>query len=121
MRSKVNPVAIGMFVIGAAILATASVMVFGAAKFFAHTEKCISYFSESVNGLDVGAPLKFKGVKIGKVESRYAAPKDRRFQFAVRTLAKTANFRRNAGKAELSEHCHGNVVYRVRLPCKSRR
>ena len=39
-----------MFVIGAAILATASVMVFGAAKFFTHTEKCISYFSESVNG-----------------------------------------------------------------------
>ena len=69
MRSKVNPVVIGMFVIGAAILATASVMVFGAAKFFTHTEKCISYFSESVNGLDVGAPLKFKGVKIGKVES----------------------------------------------------
>ncbi len=69
MRNKVNPVAIGMFVMGAAILAVAAVIIFGAAKFFTHSEKCISFFSESVNGLDVGAPLKFKGVKIGKVES----------------------------------------------------
>jgi len=68
MKNKVNPVAIGMFVLGASVLAVAAVMIFGAAKFFANTELCISHFSESVNGLDVGAPLKFKGVKIGKVE-----------------------------------------------------
>ena len=57
-----------MFVIAASIIAVAAVMVFGAAKFFSRTENFISFFSESVNGLDVGAPLKYKGVKIGKVE-----------------------------------------------------
>lgn len=57
-----------MFVMAASIIAVAAVMVFGAAKFFSRTENFISFFSESVNGLDVGAPLKYKGVKIGKVE-----------------------------------------------------
>lgn len=57
-----------MFVMAASIIAVAAVMVFGAAKFFSRTENFISFFSEGVNGLDVGAPLKYKGVKIGKVE-----------------------------------------------------
>ena len=69
MKNNLNPVAIGMFVLGAAIIAVVTVMIFGAAKFFARTEKFVSYFSESVNGLDVGAPLKYKGVQIGKVEA----------------------------------------------------
>ena len=68
MKNKISPAAIGMFVIAASIIAVAAVMVFGAAKFFARTQTFISFFSETVNGLDVGAPLKYKGVKIGKVE-----------------------------------------------------
>lgn len=68
MKNKISPAAIGMFVMAASIIAVAAVMVFGAAKFFSRTENFISFFSESVNGLDVGVPLKYKGVKIGKVE-----------------------------------------------------
>ena len=68
MKNKISPAAIGMFVMAASIIAVAAVMVFGAAKFFSRTENFISFFSESVNGLDVGASLKYKGVKIGKVE-----------------------------------------------------
>lgn len=68
MKNKISPAAIGMFVMAASIIAVAAVMVFGAAKFFSRTENFISFFSEGVNGLDVGAPLKYKGVKIGKVE-----------------------------------------------------
>ncbi len=69
MKNNPNPVAVGMFVLGATIITAAAVMIFGAAKFFAKTEKFVSYFSESVNGLDVGAPLKYKGVTLGRVES----------------------------------------------------
>ena len=68
MKTNVNPVAIGMFVLAAAVISVTAVVVFGAARFFAKTETFISFFSETVNGLDVGAPLKYKGVKIGKVE-----------------------------------------------------
>ena len=69
MKNKVNPVAIGMFVLTAIVIMVVAVMIFGAAKFFADTEKCVSYFTESVNGLDVGAHVKYKGVVIGKVEA----------------------------------------------------
>lgn len=74
MKKNVNPVAIGMFVLAASVIAVVAVVIFGAAKFFAKTETFISFFSESVNGLDVGAPLKYKGVKIGKVEKIMMAP-----------------------------------------------
>ena len=68
MKNGVNSLAIGMFVLGAALLAVVSVIVFGASTFFQDEEMFASKFAETVNGLDVGAPVKFKGVKIGKVE-----------------------------------------------------
>ncbi len=63
-----NPLAIGMFVLGAALLSVAVVIIFGAANFFQQQQMFVSPFYETVNGLDVGAPVKFKGVQIGKVE-----------------------------------------------------
>lgn len=68
MSKKVNPVAIGIFVVGASMLALISIMVFGAAKIFTKTEMAVCYFRDSINGLDVGAPVKYKGVTIGKVK-----------------------------------------------------
>ncbi len=68
MKNNVNSLAIGMFILGAALLAVATIIVFGAAKFFDDNYIFASRFTETVNGLDVGAPVKFKGVKIGKVE-----------------------------------------------------
>lgn len=67
MNKKVNPVSIGIFVVGASMLALISIMVFGAAKIFTKTETAVCYFKDSINGLDIGAPVKYKGVKIGKV------------------------------------------------------
>ncbi len=68
MAIKTNPTAIGAFVVGAIAIAVAAVMILGSSKFFSQTEMFVSYFSESINGLDVGAPVKYKGVTIGKVE-----------------------------------------------------
>ena len=38
MNKKVNPVAIGIFVVGASMLALIAIVVFGAAKIFTKTE-----------------------------------------------------------------------------------
>ena len=68
MKNNANSLAIGMFVLGAALIAVAGVIIFGAAKFFEDDKLFASRFSETVNGLDVGAPVKCRRVKIGKVE-----------------------------------------------------
>src|SRR5438876_1225531 len=60
---KVSPTVVGVFVLGAIVLAVIGVMVFGSGRFFRHTQEFVMYFDRSVNGLRVGAPVKFKGVE----------------------------------------------------------
>lgn len=47
----------------------ALVLVLGSGKWFAHRERFVCFFTGSLNGLNVGAPVKFRGVKIGSVAS----------------------------------------------------
>ncbi len=67
MSNKANPTYIGLFVVGALVLAITAVVIFGGGRVFAQNEQFILYFQDSVNGLEVGAPVKFKGVRIGQV------------------------------------------------------
>jgi paraquat-inducible protein B len=67
MSKKMNKTLIGAFVMGAIGLLVVAVLVFGSGKFFAPTSKFVMFFSGSVKGLNVGAPVMFNGVKIGEV------------------------------------------------------
>jgi len=67
MGRKVSPTLVGGFVLGALALAVAGVAVFGSGRLFRATAKFVIYFDRSVNGLRVGAPVKFKGVEMGSV------------------------------------------------------
>ena len=58
---------IGAFVIGAIMLGIAGIVVFGAGRFFTKTYKNVLFFEGSVQGLQTGAPVVFRGVKIGQV------------------------------------------------------
>jgi len=64
---RANPVVIGAFVLGAVALGAAVLVVWGSGRFFRHTVTFVSYFSGSVNGLNLGAPVKFHGAQIGSV------------------------------------------------------
>lgn len=67
MLNKANPLVIGMFGIGAVGLAILSLLFFGTTRWLKETERIVVFFEESVNGLDLGAPVKFNGVPIGQV------------------------------------------------------
>jgi paraquat-inducible protein B len=67
MVSKANPLVIGIFGIGAIVLLIVSILFFGTTRWLKATEKIVVFFEESVNGLDLGAPVKFNGVPIGEV------------------------------------------------------
>lgn len=71
MSNKANPTYIGLFVVGALALAILAVIVFGRGRIFAQNEEFVLYFQDSINGLDIGAPVKFKGVRIGQVRRIY--------------------------------------------------
>lgn len=68
MGNKASPAAIGAFVIGAIALAVIGLVVFGSGKFFRQSTSFVCFFTGDVNGLSVGAPVVFKGVRIGAVE-----------------------------------------------------
>lgn len=67
MSKKANPTIIGVFVIGALILVVAGALTFGSGKLFSEKRPYVLFFDEPINGLSVGAPVKFRGVTIGSV------------------------------------------------------
>jgi paraquat-inducible protein B len=65
---RVSPTLIGAFVLGAVLLAVMAVVLIGSGRYFHRTAPFVLYFPGSVNGLRVGAPVKFRGVEVGSVE-----------------------------------------------------
>jgi paraquat-inducible protein B len=86
MSRRANPTAIGLFMIGALVLTVIGVATLAATTMFDKQSTFISYFAESVNGLEVGAPVKFQGVLVGRVTELLIQiePTDRTFQVPVR-------------------------------------
>ena len=68
MNKKISPTLIGAFVVGALALVVVAIIAFGSGQFFRKTKEFVLYFDGSVNGLHIGAPVKFKGVEIGSVK-----------------------------------------------------
>ncbi len=67
MSKQANKTVIGIFVVVAIALVVVAVVVLGSGKFFKQTLKVVCYFEGSVGGLNIGAPVVFRGVRIGSV------------------------------------------------------
>ena len=59
---------VGVFVIVAAVIAVVGVILLGVGTVFQKNILVETYIDESVQGLNIGSPVKFRGVPLGKVE-----------------------------------------------------
>ncbi|MCR6655498.1 MAG: MlaD family protein [Opitutus sp.] len=67
MKTKVSPTIIGAFVLGAVLLGIVALLAFGSVSFFSKPQRFVVYFDESIHGLDLGSPVKLRGVRVGRV------------------------------------------------------
>ena len=67
MSEKSKNVAIGAFVVGGVLIVVLTVLFFSLGSSFGSSEKVVMVFDGSVKGLNVGAPVALRGVKIGQV------------------------------------------------------
>lgn len=67
MKTKLRPTIVGAFVIGAFVLGLVAMLAFGGVSFFSKPQRFVVYFDESIHGLDLGSPVKLRGVRIGRV------------------------------------------------------
>ncbi len=67
MSARANPTAVGLFLLGALVIAIIGTAVLASGTWFDDNTTFISFFPESVNGLENGAPVKFQGVPVGRV------------------------------------------------------
>ena len=68
MSRQASPALVGGFVLGGLALAVGGVLFFGATNLFSQTQRSVIHFEGSVNGLQVGSPVKLEGVEVGQVE-----------------------------------------------------
>jgi paraquat-inducible protein B len=84
MGSKINPTTLGAFVVGAIVLVVAGALLFGGGKFFQEKLPYVMFFDSSVEGLNVGAPVVFRGVQVGQVKEITALADPQTFDMRIR-------------------------------------
>jgi ABC-type transporter Mla subunit MlaD len=77
MASPTNHWKLGLFVVVGLVLTLCTIVFLGARSLHKESVRYHSYFDESVQGLEVGSPIKFRGVNIGSVSAIDIAPDGR--------------------------------------------
>ena len=68
MSTRANPIVIGAFVVGAVALLLVALLVWGGTGLFRNRLDYVMFFDSAVTGLDKGAPVLARGVKVGEVK-----------------------------------------------------
>ena len=85
MSKQANPTLIGAFVLGAVALAVITTLLLAGGSWFGERRQHVLYFEGAAQGLQVGAPVVFLGVKVGTVKQIQLGldEKSRRFLVSV--------------------------------------
>ena len=88
MAKRVSPAVIGAFVVSSFVVMVAAIVVVGSGRLFSKPLTFVCMFQGDLNGLKVGAPVKFRGVQIGSVSAikLYLSPEEGRLRPGVTQL-----------------------------------
>jgi phospholipid/cholesterol/gamma-HCH transport system substrate-binding protein len=84
MASQKTKFTVGLFLACGILFAVAVVIWLGMSRFFEEGRHYVTYFDESVQGLSVDSPVKYRGVFIGRVESIDVAPDSKLIQVVLK-------------------------------------
>lgn len=101
MSTKASPAALGSFIMGVIVLAVVAIVFFGDQNIFRSTLRAVMMFEGSVKGLNVGAPVTLRGVKIGEVVdvSLNVQPDTVEFSTPVYVLLDVSKFKGLGGRS----------------------
>jgi phospholipid/cholesterol/gamma-HCH transport system substrate-binding protein len=84
MSGKSSKFLIGLFVITGLLIGAIIIIWAGASDMFMKGSTYVSYFDESVQGLQTDSAVKYRGVEIGKVETIKVAPDNRLIEVVMK-------------------------------------
>ncbi len=74
----------GLFVIGGVMIGVAAVIWLGASQYFEKGTRYVTYFDESVQGLQVDSRVKYRGVDVGSVQRIGVAPDQKLVEVVIK-------------------------------------
>ncbi len=74
MASQKTKFSVGLFVLVGIGIALFGILMIGMSSLFQKGDLYVTYFDESVQGLDMDSPVKYRGVGVGRVEKIEVAP-----------------------------------------------
>ena len=84
MAKRQSRYMVGLFVITGVLIGVAAIVWLGAANYFQKGTRYVTYFDESVQGLQVDSRVKYRGVEVGSVERIGVAPDQRLVEVVVK-------------------------------------
>lgn len=114
MSRKPNPRLIGAFLVGALILLIVAVAIVGSGKLFRKSRTFVVYFDSNVSGLDVGAPVSFRGVRVGTVSEVVLIVNPKTYDINIKVLVDIEQDRMQDSLAEFSAE-KSTALYRILL------
>ena len=83
-RKKALYFVVGFFVTVGTIAAVLTILWLGASRYFRQGVKYVTYFDESVQGLQVDSAVKYRGVEVGSVDKIRVAPDNRLIEVVIK-------------------------------------
>lgn len=114
--NQTNYYKLGAFVLAGLVLALAALVWLGATDWNRTTRRLVTYFDESVQGLEVGSAIKFRGVTVGTV-SEISVASDLRHVRVVSLVYQDVLRRLGLaeGSTDLQQAAMGDSALRVQL------